>query len=82
MLVQVGEQDAEQPGQGLALSRGEGGQQSFLVTEEFIDAALDERVAVGGKRDVAQPAVRAGPLARDQALALGPGDSLGDRARH
>ena len=50
-------------GQVLALSFGEPGQQGFLVAEEFVDAALDESVALRGQRHVAEPAVGARPLA-------------------
>jgi Enoyl-(Acyl carrier protein) reductase len=78
---QAGQQDAEQGRQVLALAGGEPGQQGFLVAQEFVDAALDQRVAGRGERDVAQPPVGGRPLSAHQALALGAGDSLGDRSR-
>ena len=74
--AEVGQQGLELGGQVLALILGERGQQGFLVPEEPVHAAFDERVARSGQRHVAQPAVRARPLAADQAFALGPGDAL------
>src|SRR5690348_11935532 len=70
---QAGQQDLELPGQLASLLAGESGQQGFLVPEEPVHAALDERVARRGQGHMAEPAVGVGTLAADQALALGPG---------
>lgn len=49
---QIVEQGAQEPGEVGALRLGQRAEQIFLVTEQFVDTALDERVTVGGEGHV------------------------------
>jgi hypothetical protein len=54
---QIVEQGAQEPGEVSALRLGQRAEQLFLVTEQFVDTALDERVTVAGEGHVRAPAI-------------------------
>jgi len=77
---EVGEQHAKQVAELAALRRRQSGDQALFVVEQFVDGPIQQAVAGPGQTDDDRPAVLARSLPVHQAVAFGPGDTLGDGA--